>query len=381
MTLSKPSYCIGILILAIAILLGLYLAPYSYNPSALFHMDERVAKDSPLPSPFIVLTVPAYDGAMYVRVAEYIPSLFRPEAWNTLRSYAPQAYSYQRFLLPLSAFLLALGRDSLLPWTFLIVNVCSLMLAGFFAFRSTKMLVPAFAFALSPSATLGLHFSTAEPLNLLLLSLLLFRLDRRSSLTWFDALLLSLCVLSREVNIILSGAFLLWLLLNMRWRDAGLVLPSIAIFALWQAFLFAVFGSIPFFVNGSHATIPLIAPIQILFGHAGFTKYSLSSIALFLFFVIPSTVFVLRELLRDRQRIRLLPFLLLVYLGVMWAMPLHIWGSITSIGRAITPVYPLAIVVFSVRKGVARFIPHAILLIGYGAGLGIAMIHHPFIIW
>ena len=381
MTLSKPSYCIGILILAIAILLGLYLAPYSYNPSALFHMDERVAKESPLPSPFVVLTVPAYDGAMYFRVAEYIPSLFIPETWSTLRSYAPQAYSYQRFLLPLFATVLSLGHDAFLPWTFLLINVLSLFLTGFFVFRSTNKFLPALAFALSPSATLGLHFSTAEPLNLLLLALLLFRFDRRSSLDWIDAFLLSLCVLTREVNIILSGALLLWLLINRRYRDTSLVVPSIIVFILWQAFLFVVFGNVPFFVNGSHATVPFIAPLQIRFGHTGFTKYSLSSIALFLFFVVPSTVFVLAELLRDRQRIRLLPFLLLAYLGVMWAMPLHIWGSITSIGRAITPVYPLAIVVFAYRKGIARFIPHAILLIGYGAGLGIAMIHHPFTVW
>lgn len=372
---------IGLLALSFAVLLGLYLAPYSYNPSALFHMDERVAKESPLPSPFVVLTVPAYDGAMYFRVAEYIPSLFDASSWPTLRSYAPQGYAYQRFLLPFSAHLLALGHDTFLPWTFLLINVLSLLVTGFFVLRSTNKILPALAFALCPSATLGFHFSTAEPLNLLLLAVLLFRLDRRTALGVIDALLLVLCVLSREVNIILAVSLLLWLLAHRRWRDAGFVLPSIAIFVLWQAYLYAVFGTIPFFVNGSHATIPFLAPLQILFGHTGFTKYSLSSIVLFLFFVIPSTLFVLRDLLRDRQHMRLLPFLLLAYLGVMWAMPLHIWGSITSIGRAITPVYPLAIVVFASQKGVARFMPLLILLIGLSAGLGIAMIHHPFTVW
>lgn len=381
MSARKKYSFIGILVLSIAVLLGLYLAPYSYNPSALFHMDERVASENPLPSPFVVLTVPAYDGAMYFRVAEYIPSLLSPVEWSKLRSYAPQAYSYQRFLLPFSAFLLALGHTAWLPWTFLFINVLSVLIAGCLVFRSTNNIIPALAFALCPSAVLGLHFSTAEPLNLLLLAVLLFRLDRRSSLGVIDALLLTLCVLSREVNIILSASLLLWLVFHRRYRDVSLVLPSIIIFVAWQSCLFMIFGTIPFFVNGSHATIPFIAPLQILFGHTGFTKYSLSSIALFLFFVIPSTLFVLSEFLRDRQKIRVLPFLLLAYLGVMWAMPLHIWGSITSIGRAITPVYPLAIVVFVNQKGIARFIPHATLLIGYGAGLGIAMIHHPFTVW
>jgi len=65
----------------------------------------------------------------------------------------------------------------------------------------------------------------------------------------------------------------------------------------------------------------------------------------------------------------------------MTMMAPDIWGSITSIGRVITPVYPLALVYSASRDTiVSRVIAAMILLIGIVTALGLALIAHPFIL-
>ncbi len=63
----------------------------------------------------------------------------------------------------------------------------------------------------------------------------------------------------------------------------------------------------------------------------------------------------------------------------MCAMPDHIVGSITSIGRVITPVYPLLLFLCASRDSrMARILACAILIIGLGAAAGLASVIHPY---
>jgi hypothetical protein len=63
----------------------------------------------------------------------------------------------------------------------------------------------------------------------------------------------------------------------------------------------------------------------------------------------------------------------------MLLMPKYIWGSITSIGRVITPVYPLTVLLLAHRDSpLTRMLAIGILVLGLVTGVGLALILHPF---
>src|SRR3989338_5411494 len=371
------------IVLACILLAGIvvwYIYPYGFRVSALFHLGKEVADQQSLPSGFVVLGVPSYDGAEYFRIAQRIPAFLSPDRWNELKGVSPGAYAYQRFLYPFLAFILAFGNIAWLPWTFLLISVFSLLMCGYLAYRMTGKGLQTCAMAFSPAALIGLHFSTAEPLNIALLTILLLRLKKREGIDFWNGLLLCLLVITREINFPLVVMVFIWFSLRRDRPSVFWTLPAIAVFILWQALLSKIFGSIPFLVNSDNATWPLIAPLSILFGTKGYSIYTLSSVALFALFVAPAAVLALKNAWREKAKISLTLTLLCGYLAIMLIMPLHIWGSITSIGRAITPVYPLAAYEAGKMGRAGKLLLLAILVLGLGAVFGLGSIVHPYAI-
>ncbi len=393
---------IGLLVV-LAALLTLTLAPYKGNISALFHLDRAFAALHPVPTGFAVLDVPGYDGMQYYAIARNFPSLFVPSDWPALAS-APQpgVYAYQRILLPTLAWLLALGRDGWLPAVFLAINAASLLGAGFLILRwqkGTPLL--AFALALCPAATIGLHFSLAEPLSIVLTTLFLLQYVKKGRMDALNALLLIPIVLTREVNFFFALGLVAVSLLrralqtktspsptgggvrgegvyNKQIKDALLCIPGLLAFALWQGFLLRIFGDIPLLTSTAKSTFPLVEPVKLVLGMRGYDAYTLSAIALFLLFVLPATVLVGMDMIRTR-RVEPIPALLLLFLLLMLSTSNIIWGSITSIGRTITPVYPLFVLYAGLRGTRSlRIIAIALLFLGIGTGLGLGLIPHPF---
>ncbi len=380
-----------LLILLTAILLGiaaLTLAPYNWNPSALFHIDRSISDAYPQPKGTVVLEMPGYDGMEYWQIARNVPLLFSPSRWEDISSLPPGAYAHQRMLLPVLAYGLALGQDELLPWSFLIINILSLI--GTCALFAFKLPSPslwrgaggegwyAIGLALCPAAMVALHFSVAEPLSLLLTTAFILRYLDRSRIDEMQLILLSLLVLTREINILFVGAILLFVLCKGRWKDALRLLIPIGVFFALHAFIYAVFHQIPFLWSADKKDLPLVAIFELLSGARGYNQYTLSSIGLFVLFVLPAFVVVCADLWRKRS-LEFLPTMLLIFLGVMLAMPDHIWGSITSIGRVITPVYPLFFIYAATRdRWPHRLIALAVAILGVISAIGLALIVHPF---
>jgi hypothetical protein len=365
----------------LAVLLGslvaLTLHPYAGNPSALFHMDRPMVSSLGVPSNFVVLTVPGYDGMQYFEIARRLPLLFSKNGWLEVATTPTIAYSYQRLLLPTLAFALAAGRDAWLPWSFLAINLGSLLLAGWWMLRSAIKPLYVFALALCPAATIGLHFSLAEPLTLGLLTAFLLRFERRHRMYTIDTVLLALLVLTREVNILFIGVLLLFFLAKKRWSEAMLMSIPIAAFLALHSLIYAIFHEIPFlWSTGKHA-LPFSAVATLLTGGYGFNRLTLTSIALVLVFILPTLVWLLLDLWK-RRSVEFLPVASLAFIGVMMLLPDHIWGSITSIGRVITPIYPLVLLYAAKRDTLLpRLIATALLLLGLGIGVALAVITHP----
>lgn len=373
----KNTWPILLLALILAGMLWLTLKPYNGNLTALFHMGDPLASAHVLPSHFVILSVPPYDGAQYYQVARNIPRLLGE--WEVLREQPPGPYAYQRILLPLLAWILSFGMETSLPLLFLTINLISILLTSYFVLRwKPHGWLFALALALSPAATIGLHFSLAEPLTLLLITLFLLRFQKHSTLDPLNILLLSLCVLTREVNIVFvafTAGFFVW---KKQWKNVLFCLIPSMVFLLWHTALYSIFSQVPFLWSTEKHTLPLLAIWELLSGEKGFNRFTISSIALFFIFVLPAIALLLQKPLRQKQwtflRSGALGFLLL-----MLMMPDHIWSSITSIGRVLTPVYPLFLLHAYEHNTIAyRVIAFGILLLGVAAGIGLALTPHPF---
>lgn len=365
----------------LAALVWANVQPYSGNVSAMFHLDELMNESRPVPKGFAVLTVPAYDGAHYYQIARNIPAIASPDRWPELLGQSTLSYAYQRILLPAAGFILAVGQEAALPYTFLLINVASLLIAAYLIVKKGSGYAPyAAAVAFCPSAMVGLHFMLAEPLSLLLLTVFLLRFSKNEKLEWFDVLYLSLLPLSREVNVLFVGTVFLYVLWKRQWKDVALCMIPFASFFLLHGLIFAIFGDVPFLMSTGKTTYPFQAVFELITGVYGYNRLTLTSIPLFLFFVLPGLAWTAALIIRKKDR-SYLAFGSLMFLILMTLMPDHIWGSITSIGRVITPVYPLTILLAARHDTwTARWIASMAALIGLAAGWALALNVHPFII-
>ncbi len=381
MSRSRYYWPLGILFSALLALVLLNIHSYNWNITAFFHTDEAMGMTHGIPKNFVLLKVPGYDGEQYYQIARHIGAVFQPAKWETFANNPTIAYSFQRFLLPLTAFTLAFGQTALLPYTFLLIQITSLLcVAGFVLWFYPRKSLYAFALALCPAAMIGLHFSLAEPLTLVILTAFLVRFQNQTKLHTVDIILLSLFVLTREVNILFIGLLFLYLLFRRRWQDCFLlIIPGVS-FIILHTIIYKVFHEIPFLWSTDKHALPFTAVLDVLRGIKGYNVYTFSSIALFLGFVLPAFIWSLWNLWK-RNMDSFLPLFTVLFLGIMLLMPDHIWGSITSIGRVITPVYPLFLLQAAERDTLsARGIALSILFLGLGIGIALALMPHPYML-
>lgn len=385
MRFLRPYWPVLLTCCLLAVLIILVTAPYRGNVTAFFHMDGEIPKHYDMPKNFVILQMPGYDGMEYYQIARNIPILFIPSRWHEIAPIPPGPYAYQRIALPVFAFVLALGQTALLPYTFLLIELLSIVISCILILRwKSNAKLYALALAFCPATMVGLHFSLAEPLTIALITTFLVREDRKQRIDVWNLLLLCLIVLCREVNILFVLTLIVFFGYKRRWRDSALLLIPLCVFIAWHSIIYAIFGQIPFLWSTDKKAFPFTAIIDLLLGRKGYNSLTLSSIALFLLFVLPVIIFTVKDLIKDigqRKSLELLPTLLLVFLCVMLAMPDHIWGSITSIGRVITPVYPLFILYAAkTDTTVSRILAVLLLFLGLAAGFGLALIHHPYIL-
>ncbi len=364
---------------ALGVVLGITLSPYKGNVTALFHMDAHIAEQATLPSAFVVLDVPGYDGMHYFRIAQNIPKLFSAEGRAELSSDRTIAYAYQRFGLSLVAFILALGSLALLPWAFLLVHLGSLLLMSWLLLRRGIRPVFVCALAFSPAAMVGLHFSLAEPLTLLLVTSFLLLYTSKQQISWLEVFLLSLLVITREINIFLALFVLLFTLFKRDHTRVYLLAIPVLVFFAWHGIIYGIFEQVPFLWSTDKHALPFTAIVDILLAPGNYNMYTLSAVGLFLVFVIPAFILLLTDLAHKKLQADVLLVGSLFFLCIMSVMPDHIWGSITSIGRVITPVYPFTMLYAAKRAdGPGVLLGIAVLVLGMGAAWGLATIPHPF---
>lgn len=354
---------------------------YEWNVSGLLHMDLAFGETHDVPPGVVLYRDGGYDGMLYYEVARDIPALFAGDA-VTLDS----PYRFQRILLPLVVFGLSLGRVEYFPLVTLVVNIAAVIGTLWIVLATTKKLsVHTLAAALNPAMLVGVLYALTEPLSALFIAMFFARWTTKGErIDGLGAAALLLSLLARETTVFLIGLLFLWVLWRRQWRQIVPLVVIGALFALWQLFLVMRLGSLPFRTGGGILTFPLHGPAATIlwaFADSGLRQmYRLASLAL-LAFVLGLVVFLAHDWRRSVGGSSALRFLLSGLTFVLLSMDPHMWGALTSIGRVVTPFYPVYALYAAQRdtpftRGLSWFLCGLSVV----AAIGIAAVRHPFVV-
>ncbi|PJF42169.1 MAG: hypothetical protein CUN55_10400 [Phototrophicales bacterium] len=156
------------------------------------------------------------------------------------------AYRYQRILLPLVVHVLTLGYTELFPFAFVFVNGLSLIISTILLedllIQLGRSRWYALTYGLFFGALVGVRLSTAEPFAyVLVIGAIWF--EQRGKPIW-TIILMTLAAFAKEPTGLFVAGFMLYYLLERRWRD--LLLMGIIVggtFGLWQLHLHNTLGA------------------------------------------------------------------------------------------------------------------------------------------
>jgi len=166
-------------------------------------------------------------------------------------------YRYQRILYPFAAGLVALGREPLIPWTLLGLNIVALAGGTFVMSQllAKNNLSPWYALpvGLFAGQLVSLRLDLNEPfaLTFALLAIHAFEAKNRR----LGAAYLALSLLSKETALAFVGGYLLYFLLKREWRsfvETGAI--SLTPFAVLQLAIWWNFGEVGLRSGGHGAT-------------------------------------------------------------------------------------------------------------------------------
>ena len=169
----------------------------------------------------------------------------------------------------------------------------------------------------------ALHFTLAEPLTLLLSTIFLYACGART-MESIDVLLLSLLVLSREVNVLFALFTLLYLFLKQKWRSAGLAVIPLIVFGIWHTYMYLIF---PLGPSLSVRETEYSFPLNFSYSYRKEALYASHNniYRSFSGFVLPVLfAYAVANCIPETGHI--FPVMLLLFLGIMITMSDNIWG-------------------------------------------------------
>src|SRR3989344_5132695 len=334
MSRAQLSTIAGAVLFLIA-LIAFQVSRYDGNVSALLHVSREFGEAFQVPHGVVLYEDGGYDGMLYYQIARDIPKILFGSRDGSLPPY-DSAYRAQRILLPLFTYLLSLGQESYFPWVILLINLASITGALALALSfMRKISLPILTLVFNPAALVGVLFALSEPLSLFFTTLFLVLWKRsKGIISGWQVIALALAMFAREPTIFLILPLAGWYLWKKQWKNASLLALALAPSLLWQWFLIERFGTLAL-TTGSHMiNLPLLGVWQLL---------------------------------------------LLICLLVLFSLDAHIWGVITSVGRVLTPIYPLFAFTASERNSLSdRLISLNLIAVSIIAAIGIASITHPF---
>lgn len=278
-------------------------------------------------------------------------------------------YRYQRILLPLLGRLFSAGRADAIPLVFVLLNGLAHVGATYLLERLLLMEGRSRWFALSYGLYFGLviavRLSTNEPLAyaLVVLAIWFYKTERFIPL----ALALGLAGFGKETTSIVTAGFLLWFILQRRWREALLLILLAGIpFVLWQLYLYNWLGDFALGSGGAKGTPFVIIP----FG--GLLQIALKSLPAFLLLgvvllgppVVLPTLWGLWRSWRDARTYSISLYTCLLFSSalIMLFVPFSTYSEFLGIFRFI-PALVLMLVLYSAERNIRRPLMYSTLYI------------------
>jgi hypothetical protein len=247
----------AIVFVVLTLVVAAVIAGAGGDPLALVRLGTRYSLGDPLGSE-------GYDG----QFVYYIARDPRPQFVAPLIDVP--AYRYQRILMPLLARALAVGQEALIPWALALIGIAAhtagtaIVAALLKTWNISRWY--ALGYGLWAGFILAVRLDLPEPLAYALAAgALLAQLRGRTGLSW---LLYGLALFAREVTVLFIVGQLAADLFQRRWRQAaGLALTTLLPFALFQGWLWLVFGQPGIGSGGEMATgfelIPFMGLLRI----------------------------------------------------------------------------------------------------------------------
>jgi hypothetical protein len=223
------------------------LAIFKFDPTSFIVAGTEICQAEAVPIPIRWYAGGGYDGQYYFRLA-LDPFTRQQTAFGIPLDWP--AYRQQRILYPALAYALALGQARLVPWTMILVNylaICALgFTGGMFACAFGRDATWGLLISFYPGLLFSLNRDLTEVLGMSLAVAALLLLHRRQIL--FGAVTLALAVLARETFALLAGALLVawaWRMFRgqARWTEGACLMIPLAVFCVWQLWLFATWGN------------------------------------------------------------------------------------------------------------------------------------------
>lgn len=279
------------------------------------------------------------------------------------------AYRYQRILYPIVARVLAVGRDDLIAWTLMAINVISLIagtwLTGEILAHYGASRWYALAYGLNAGTLMSVRLDLTEPLayGLAQAGVLLVLKDRSR----WAALVLALAALTKETTLLFAMGVGVVYLLQRDWRklvEFGLIV--LTPFVLWQMVLLSWFGRFGVGSGGINADPFQIVPLQGLwsaataFGVAFFVVYA----ATMLLLVVIPTLIALRVSIRNflSGRADLTTIVLFLNAAVMLIVPRTTYQEPLATARFCVGLI-VAMLMYAAAHGSKRGLNYALLWI------------------
>lgn len=369
---------VGTLVILLA-LVSLGVSHYGGNVSGLLHMDKEFGDLHKVPHGVVLYSDGAYDGMLYYQIARDLPALFTGGT-PTLNS----PYRFQRILLPLLTYIVSFGQEQWFSLALLVINLAAAVCTLLVTLKITRgKTVHAVAAVLNPAMLIGILYMLTEPLSMVCITLFFFVwLGKNQKLSTASLAFLLLSLLARETTVFLIGLLFLWSLWNKQWKQAALLLIPVALFILWQYFLVLRLGSVGFQANNNIVDPPFVGIAKALYWlwQGRKVTYVLSSVGLLLF-VLPLLFVSAKEWVQRKMNVSVLCFLVSGLAVTMICMDAHMWGAITSIGRVVTPIYPVYALYAAERDTwVERSLSATLIVVSIVAAIGIAAVAHPFVL-
>ncbi len=354
---------------------------YDGNVSAFLHMSREFADAYDVPEG-IVLYDRGYDGMLYYQIARDVPKIFFGRSEGSLPPY-DNAYRAQRILLPLFTFILSFGQERFFPVTILFINLTALLGTLALALHTLrKVSLHLLTLVFNPAALIGVLFALSEPLSLFFTTLFLILWKRNNErMAPLQVLVLAAAMFARETTLFLILPLIALHAFRKQWKDVSLLALAIIPSLLWQWFLMVRFGTLALTTGAHMVNLPFLGIWELLL-HA-FEKvsaYRLSSLSFLTLFAAPLLILELWRFYKGRMAIAL-EAVLLFELLILFSLDAHIWGVITSVGRVLTPLYPIYVFVAAERDSLSdRLLSLNLIAVSTVAAIGIALTAHPFTI-